>query len=139
MTETAYSHAGQALGSAGPDLSHFLGSHSEVCKNFLRAASRSNDRYWWGCYEGEARKGDVKTSPADTSMDSAVENPINQRIKTFYKNYSLPPLWPDRLPPWSEGRYECSICREERYWVLCQWISRAEKFAVVAKYYIFQG
>ena len=67
-----WSRAGPALASAGPDLKHFCGAPLSGVEKFLRGASRHNDRNRW-CYEGEARKGDAKTSPVENSMDSAIK------------------------------------------------------------------
>jgi len=49
----------------------------------------------------KARPERVTSRPLQQTLQwtAAVENRINQRITTFYKSYSLPPLWPDRLPP----------------------------------------
>jgi len=67
--------------------------------------------------QSETRKVDTKTSPVETSMDSAVKpNKSN--------NYNLHQyLLSGQAPPWSEGSYECSTSRE----------------AVVTKYSIFPG
>jgi len=53
-----------------------------MCRNFWGGASRYNDRNRW-CYKGEARKGDVKTSPAKNSMDRV--NPEKAYLNRWVK------------------------------------------------------
>jgi len=63
--------------------------------------------------QSEAQKVHAKTSPAETSMDSAVKPNKSEN----YNSHQY--LLSGQAPPWSEGSYECSTPREERYWVLC--------------------
>ena len=58
--------------------------------------------------QSEARKVDAKTSPVQTSMDSAVKPSKSNK----YNPHQF--LLSGQAPPWSEGSYECSTSREER-------------------------
>jgi len=60
----------------------------------------------------EVRKVDTKTSAVETSMDRAVKPSKSNNYNPQQHHLS------GQAPPWSEGSYECSTSREERYWVL---------------------
>ena len=97
------------LASAGPDWKHFCGAHSVVCRTLWGCASSHNDKNRW-CQKGEVRKGDAKTSPAETSMDSAVK-PNESKNYNRLNNSSLARYIPDQ----KEGT---SVVPAERYWLL---------------------
>jgi len=80
----------------------------------------------------EARKVDAKTSPAQTSMDSAVKPNKSKNYNTQY--FDLARYLADQ-----KVGFECITYREEVLGAMLVHISKAEKFAVVTKDSVFPG